>query len=1007
MLSIQTRWRTRTLPRSVRRTATRRMEKDARADLSVFSRIKLQLMPIFAGHRAWLSYSIAGLVLVVIGARIDLPNCSIAGCGAAGGRSDWVQSTVLTMWQVQATSVALFITLFVFLIEVTRVRGAIVSVVELFGRSHLSIAFHFGIATILVTGAGRLITGGSDPTLADVVEVLALLASIAMLGPGFVFVIKMLDGGAIDDRQRDLVASLAQESVHEELVHRHANAIVSEATSGDQLGLARTGFNGLERQIPCFMSPRDGVVYDINLRRIARSRRPWESGSDQGHPVIRRAVGDRTTKGEALVLGVDGAARPAFEVRPTTRSADDQLKDLFQRITEAATQAASASSVTRYAQSMDLALHTSMSVASSWFRITGKFTHEEAFAVSRPFGFGPADDIMRDIARAVEAGSAADDHDVFIEAANISRRLWLDAARINGSALASRALDLPVTVARAFLDANLHQPTVDRRSDYLALVLSEQVNFPLGAVLEGEQDIVPVREAEAYMSRLQVTIANVVRLGIDAGERGNRLVFLAVTKWAAEFSLWEPEHGRPYEFEVEVARETYGSESSEYLSIRAQQQELNEEKRRAQRVKGDRGALLLALVGWVVHRALVHGANTSTHFQTVVTALDKAYGIGRSLDYALAWETSHGRGMEPWDHWFTREQFEASPGEAIMLDDEGPLLQAAAAVLVFKSLSGGAPTQEIRSLDLTEARWERLRQSVAEWTHEPVVRLGVLNVHLSAEQADAADGSLLDLIRVIDDAIAVFKRQIADRVASVPLDAERLAEFKRQVQEGWTESAVVDRLMQPDRRPEHSQIADSTHQIGTRLGRAFLLPEGTVPGVSYMLGGNRLGQRLRQSELRLLEERLAATTPTASSRGRFVDDIRAAIAKHRSDGYDPVILIPWGPGFYQELHAATEPATFWEEPRNGRLLGAIDGTPVFQCLSRQAWAAVVDLPRWLDIEVSSNCSVEFSEETAHDVNGEPLVLAVATASIHMAIADAEACTTLTAEDLDEYVIDPA
>ena len=218
MMSIRRFMNTRRIPRSVRRTATARVRREIAADRGPH-RVMLDLgRRVGTSTRAWLAYLLVGVALLLLSSRISFPACLIPDGISARDFEESSKGVLLTMWQVQAASIALFVTLFVLLIELTRVRGSLVSVAELFGRSKLATAFQFGLATMLVVAVGRVIAEFEGLTLATVVEFGFLLGSIALLGPSFVFVLQMLDNDAIDERQRILIAELAKESVHEELI---------------------------------------------------------------------------------------------------------------------------------------------------------------------------------------------------------------------------------------------------------------------------------------------------------------------------------------------------------------------------------------------------------------------------------------------------------------------------------------------------------------------------------------------------------------------------------------------------------------------------------------------------------------------------------------------------------------------------------------------------------------------------------------------------------------------
>lgn len=160
--------------------------------------------------------------------------------------------------------------------------------------------------------------------------------------------------------------------------------------------------------------------------------------------------------------------------------------------------------------------------------------------MSRPFGSGLADDAMQDLVAVVEAGAASESFDVYIEALHLGRDLWHEATNANGVAIASRALDLPATAARAVLMSDLTQAEVDRRARYMSSDLGQWQDYRLTTILEGREETFSQDEAAGYSIRLQRTLGAIAKNALDAGPRGRKMMQGTVAHWAPCTAIGAP-----------------------------------------------------------------------------------------------------------------------------------------------------------------------------------------------------------------------------------------------------------------------------------------------------------------------------------------------------------------------------------------------------------------------------------------------------------------------------------
>lgn len=532
------------LPQSVRRLARR--ERRRSLELSRRDRVNESWHSIVRtlGSPAIV---LAGSLLLGLAPLFIPLNVAVRGLDDEQSARDFLS----TLWQVEAGTIALTLTLILVSFEViwrNRFRGSARRFAEEVWLLYAVAAAFVSLIVIAVVllGWGRDAPGGWAATWAVSVSAIAFAAvPIALLRT-----LLLMNPATVHERRRQQIRGEVNDAVDEDAFERlAASELRRRAEQVPELDFTPLLFGQRPPNVVGIAATKAGVVQDIKIGRLTRLARKLER--EDGHPPIVAAyLGGYVPRGEELALLADSAsrwqrwrARRAFSI--DTRARRSRLYDLISHLHQEALQAIREIQPSTYDDLADLWVEVMTALPAAWARYGHAFDEATVGEFGR-FGFGPADLASRDLY--IEARESTKSmHDLAVEAFRLPDRIARRSLDYDAPALLLRMLALYVELYPTVADIE------DKRLRERLLKRVIELPPALGRTIEHDFQRVdlPVDERERVANRLRIvfrTVMELIKAIADHDPRDSDRVAQVNGYWTGIFQGWDPEHERQQEW---------------------------------------------------------------------------------------------------------------------------------------------------------------------------------------------------------------------------------------------------------------------------------------------------------------------------------------------------------------------------------------------------------------------------------------------------------------------------
>lgn len=830
------------------------------------------------------------------------------------------------LWQVEAATVALTITIVLFVFQVFSSRTAS-SVHDFAEETGLFPIFHVGVSAIALTGLVSLGYGhggvdGWAATWATTWSGIGLVL-VAVL---FVTALRAIDVTDLRARRIERARHQVDGVVDRVILERIAHHLLTEECERAHIEM---GWLGDERdgRVPLHVG-RTGRVHDVNLRVLRTAGR--EARATQLLPPrltvkLGDPVGHSTPwlAAQPVLLAIRPSITRVLTVR-NERGTDDRLRQTLEELHEEALAAITTPAPVRYRDIVDAYTDIVMRLPEAW----GRFGHrlERDVGVSTGlFGWTFLDTLRSNAYEEALHALAGTDRDVAQEILNFPLDVATRAVPLHALALARTALELLSSYQHALLRSE--HPHKEMLKSWLHTRVREYADFHIEPILTRDGHTLEDRQqAERAMGDVFRTFAELMKACLDFDQRDTKSLSEISTEWNLLLRHWEPEHRQPDVWLVEALERERGIRDPEVVQLR-REAEVNAElaaiKDRLVRLKQ---LHRFGLCFWALRR--YRSTQSSTWLESF-NLLGEHFGSLQALTTAVAdamqheWD-HHG----PWSGWILND---LPLHNAHMVSPESEFVTTYV-VLALRLID---PADSAPELPDSPNLGMHLRADDPRAVIERVLGDASLTSVLP-ERGQERAAKLVDALALL---IARIVRAEEDETIAASVDEDAVTELQTEARAEWAERGLLraafaerGRLMARTDEPPTS----TRYSVGGWQPKGFFLKEK-----GRVFGGERLAAELVNS--------LVSAQTTAVLRLSGLEDdvppvevplddyVRAAIAAMRDAGADPrVLLVPTKRSIVTDLGAEgavrwggdVEPPSWLPDGARGLFRGRIEGMSV-------------------------------------------------------------------------------
>jgi len=578
-----------------------------------------------------------------------------------------------------------------------------------------------------------------------------------------------------------------------------------------------------------------------------------------------------------------------------------------------------------YARIADVYERLLLAQPETWARYGQRFGPDVAGGL-HPFQFTLFDRVERRLYEELELAVLSPSREIGRDALNLPLAVAFGTIEPRAIELARRMLRLFVAVEQVLI----RSPAGDKRSALFGnswLRLSEYGRSVERLVTDNESSADDRDYGVQALRQVFDAYTLMAKAFVDHNPRETG-AFAELNRYLGEFlQHWDPEHDRPYEWEVELLAERGNTDARELARLRAR---VEENAARAQ-VKQDldtwRAAQRFALLWWSLRRLRESGDSTFVDAWNAYVGYFGDLGeTARVVDRAIE---ADFRDRGQWSDWILSE---LPMGQVHGLAVDWEFLQTFI-VLALNRVPPDGPAPQFEPLEWLANRSHDIRQIV-----DGVLANENLRPLLPEERLeDRAD-------RVVEAFEAMFRareQQEEQRVIDSALDLEAVEGFRQGVRSAWAARRLVGPALLDAGMYE---VPQDEPPDGTRWGiqpelilKSLFIPEPRVLGGDWR--ATDIGRHLAESEVRRLAERAFESPEYSGEEGTsLAEQLRAAIVEVRAYGEKLLVLVPsrWRLTQALELVLAERRGGDTQPPRwvpdeevRESFLGTADDVPVF------------------------------------------------------------------------------
>jgi hypothetical protein len=673
------------------------------------------------------------------------------------------------------------------------------------------------------------------------------------------------------------------------------------------------------------------VIQDINLWRVAKAGRlSIEFDVARAHrdekPAVLVHIGGAIGEGQPVMRVARVVARQldlerAFKiVKPAPGTALDlaltQLHDEAVRLIRDGSPGA-------YARITEVYESLLLAQPETWERYGQRFGPDVAGGL-HPFDFTLLDRVQRRLYEELELAVMSPSREIGRDALNLPIAVAFRTIEPRAIALAGRMLQLFAAVE----DALIRAPASDKQPPLFGnswLRLSEY-GRAVEHLVTGDESSAEER-AYGVMALRQVfeAYALIAKSFIDHNPRETSSLS-EINRYLNGFLRhWDPEHDRPFAWEVEHLAARDDIDAREVERLRSQVADKEALITIKDQLDTWRATQRFALLAWSLRRLRETGDSVYVEpWNAFVGYFGDVVRTARVVDDVL--EADFGDGA-PWSHWTLR------PG-AHYGGLEGEFLQAFAVVALMRVDPDG-PVPQIPPLVWLANRSDNMRQVIEGVRDEESLRR-LLPAERLEDRAEKVIAAIHAMRRARDE-------QEEQRIIDSPLDPEAVGAFRTAVRTAWESHRLIGPALISVGMYDTPEGAPPD---GTRFGierewilKGVFIPEGRIHGGD--MRAVDIGRGLAASEVRHYAELAReASEVVAGSAESLAETLRRAISEVRQHGSHLIVLMPLEWRLIQGLEltlaqprggdAEPPPWVPEEEESRGSFVGIADGAPVFE-----------------------------------------------------------------------------
>jgi hypothetical protein len=874
------------------------------------------------------------------------------------------------LWQVEASVLALSITVIIFAFQAVSSRHNI-KLYEFAEDVHLFPIFYVGVVGLIVNGLTLLsLANGAPAGGAASWAVLVSGSAFPLLAWLFASTVRALDPDELHRRRltriREETYRAAEQEIFETFARDLLERLCSEANVECRPFLAGSPLPGSKE----IAAPRSGYVYDIDPKKL-------RSLTEEGYSGVKLLVdaGAAVAKDQTIIVLPPGCAtgkaakraRQVVRVRGGRGLRRDTLSEAADRLHEEAVEAIRGGSLGRYEEVLDAYQEALLAFPTAWVRYGERFDYQAARG-SNLLGIGQTERFLMNMGSELREAANSDVRDIAFSAAYMPTRIARRAFELDAIELSRRALRLSLFVYTAVGRG----PTTEIAENVKELTwryLYEFANYCLASYVK-ERGGVSREEQPSAEEFLRQVFANYNSLLKEMVElRDLQTLREADRSWSRILRYWEPEYEEPFEERVDAMARELGEENNRVREVRQQLEAKRHRVAVKEELFGLRTAYRFGLCFWALRR--LHEAEVPSEWVPVFEYLASNFisveQIVRAFRVARAADAEH---TMPWSSWILSDL----PQEEMHFIDADPdiLRTFVALMLLSTDLEGQASfTEPLEGMPIP------LEQ--AEKVLDEVLQDEALKNHLLPSEE-----LLQERAEVLSTALRLTgqeqKELEEEKIREAPLAPQKVENFKRILREGWLENRLAVSLFRLvgayEELSEGSPSDVEWFGIREWLSKDMFVPEPAVYGVESL--ANQYGVNLTSREVGQLLTKLS-TSPADGDDARPVSErIRSTVGQMVDAGYSPsVILAPisWRlmramdiEGGPRQRNDPSPPEGISLEGARRNFRGQIEGVPDFE-LSRipkdRIW--VVDLAafatwrQWFVDEEGEYLRIEFED----------------------------------------------
>jgi len=872
-----------------------------------------------------------------------------------------------TLWQVEASVLALSITVIIFAFQAVSSRHAI-KLYEFAEDVHLFPVFYVGVVGLIVDGLVLLGFGNGAPAGgAGFWAVVVSGSTFPLLAWLFASTVRALDPDELHRRRLARIREETYRAAEQEIFERFARDLLErwcrEANVELRLFLAGPRPAG-SREI---VAPRSGHVRDIDPKKLKSLTEGGLTGVrllvDVGAPVAK----DQTVivLPPSVTEKTASRAQQVVYLRGGRGLKHDTLSEAADRLHEEALEAIRGGSLGRYEEVLDAYQEALLAFPSAWMRYGERFDYQAARG-SNLLGIGQTERFLMNLGSELREAANSDVHDIASNGAYMPARLARKGYELDAIELSRRALGLsPAIYAAVRRGPKTEIAGIVKEKIWRHLY--EFASYPLASYVE-ERGGVSREEQRRAAEFLRQVFANYNSLMVEMVElRDLRTLREADRSWSRILRYWEPEYEEPFEELVDDMANALGEEDNRVREARQQV----EDKRQRVAVKQElfdlRTAHRYGLCFWALRRLREAGAPSEwvPVFEYLASHFKSVEQIFQAFRVARAAEAEH---TVPWSNWILCD---LPQEEAHFVGADSEILRAFVTLMLL-STDLERQTSFSGPLEGTPVPLEQ-----AEKLLDEVLQDEALKNHLLPSEERMQERA--ELLRTALRLTAQEQKELEEeKIREAPLVPEKVENFKRILREGWLENRLVAPLFQLVGAYEELS-KDSPSDVGwfgthEWLSKDMFVPEPPIYGVESL--ANQYGFSLASEEVRQLVNKLSNSGGKDEDAEPLYESIRVTVDQMIEEGYSPsVILAPSSWRLMRDMgieggpRRRNNPSTLEGIPSEGarnNFRGRMEGVPVFE-LSHilKDRVLIVDLAafatwrQWVVDEVGEYLRIEF------------------------------------------------